>query len=72
MKDRSSLALDAGYLRAVIQAADMIDHENCTGEKRDMQELVSCLIHVAGRLALDLENDLYEENKPNRKVCADA
>lgn len=58
MKTASDLWIDAGYLKNVIRAADFIDNENSCGNNRDLNAIVTGLIHVAGRLAEELDDDL--------------
>ncbi|RJE83654.1 hypothetical protein [Paracoccus onubensis] len=60
MKTKGLLQLDAMYLRLVIEAADFIDNENAGGDNRNLSSIVTGLIHVAGKMAAQLEDGFDE------------
>lgn len=60
MKTKGDLIIDAGYLRAVIDAADFIDNENGCGNHPKLSNIVTGLIHVAAAMAERLEDGLDE------------
>ena len=52
----AKLHMDAMYLRMVIDAADYIDNDNASGDDLKLGSIVTGLIHVAGKMAAQLED----------------
>ncbi|WP_182912730.1 hypothetical protein [Paracoccus onubensis] len=50
--------MDAMYLRIMIDAADFIGNENGGGGDRKLGSMVTGLIHIASKMAAQLEDGL--------------